>query len=267
MEKEPKDELVGQNSETGESIPETGGSTEQTPTKHKLFIRIAAANPDKNYEKDEDMLDAADELIDMLQGTVNKSNEVNQKLSEALEANPELSEILLDVIKGVPFPVAVARHYGPEDFALNESEPDYEAYQQASAERIKKQADKKAFEDQLLANADLSVAELEAFISEKEMTPEQAEGFKSKVETALEEIFQGKVSKTFLTNMYKAEIHEEEVSTAREQGEIVGRNSKIAAEFDKSSGDGMPALSSGDAIEELPKKQNYLQRGVLARNA
>ena len=116
------------------------------------------------------------------------------------------------------------------------------------------------------SNAESSVAVIKAFAESKGWSDEEVNTFIGKINAAMTDLHSGKVTTAFLSDMDKAYNYNDDVTTARTQGEIKGKNAKITAENDNSQGDMMPNLTgSGESEEKIIPKKTWLQQRLEAR--
>ena len=216
--------------------------------------------PDREFADDEDITDPLTEYMEELEDYKTRNSETNQKLIEVLDAEPELVEVIKDLIAGATLREALARHIDPQDLQPAEGEPDYEGWTKNRNERLSKMEERKRKEEELQANIDQSIAQAEAFATKKGMTPEETDAFLAKVDEVLIPILDGRIDETFLDNMYKALNYEEDLTNARELGKASVMNQKVIAQKEVTKGDGLPNISaSGDEVKTTPKKKGYIE--------
>lgn len=257
--------------ELKEPIPETQPEpeipAEQPPAeppaepeqpKHPLYGRYA----DRGFQNDDEYLNAA--LDDLSKADEYRSgNEgANEALIAALEADPEMAATLMDSIKGYSFVQALARNISKEDLlAAYDSavEMGDDDFKKSVEERRNKQAEMRAFLDEVNGNIEASKPVVDSFIQEKNISKEDGAKFLGLVNDALSEVYKGKITPEFLDKMYKAFNYAADVADAAETGEIRGRNANIEVEMDKQAkrGDGLPDIASAGTpptpTKEVPK--------------
>lgn len=220
---------------------------------------------DREFTSDGDIDTAAEELIDELMGDKEKSREANKRLIEVFQTYEPVAEFIADLMDDVPFPVALARHFDPEEFTPGEEDPDRAAWKEAADKRRSQKEERANFEKELTANKVESSKAFADFQSEMGMTDEESDAFIDKVDDFLKDLYRGKISKDFLSAMYKATDYDNALKSAREQAALSARNEKIELEkknYTKPKGDGLPDVkTSGTQTETPPQppKPRFLQ--------
>jgi hypothetical protein len=248
-----------------ETVPDTPAETpapaETAPPKFSEAFRSRIKNnhPDQDFSDDETYFQKASEELDNLEAYRNKNIEANKALAGIFDAEPVVVEVLKDMFQGASFREALARHFSPEELTPQEGEPDREGWKKNAETRAQRMADeeKKAQENE--ANTEFSTKSIQEFAKETNLSDEQATEFLNKVGEALDEVYAGKISKSFLNSMYRALNYDKDLETAKATGEIAGRNAKIDIKKEKEnkpSGDGMPVVKGGETqpAKEGPKK-------------
>jgi hypothetical protein len=229
---------------TGELPPETAPG----PKPSEAFRnRIKGAYPDQDFSDDEAFFQKASEELDNLSEYRHQNIEANKMLMSIFEAEPEIPEVLKDMAQGASFREAIARHFSPEELTPQEGEPDMEGWAKNASAREKKLAERDLREKQKAENTEISTKSIQEFAKETNLDEAQAEEFLNKVGEALDEVYDGKISKSFLQSMYRALNYEKDLETAKSTGQIAGRNEKIETKKQpKPAGDGLPVLSGND---------------------
>lgn len=201
--------------------------------------------PDGDEAPEED--DTAGE-IEELRKYKEANMKANERLLELFDEYPEIPAIIRDLDKGADFRVALARHIDLDELKPVDGEPNMDEWKKAREERQNKRKEKETFSQRMEENINFSRAEIEAFKKENNLDEQQAQGFFDTVNQLLDQIFDGKVDRKFLSMLHKAQNADKLAAEARKQGEIKGKNEKIEAvkaENTKKSGDGLPSLGKG----------------------
>lgn len=230
----------------------------ETPPKHKYADRLSKAYPDRKFEKDEDYDAAMDEHLTDLEGYKERGKAANQKLIALFEAEPQVAEVVRDMIAGATFREALARHISPEDLTAIEGDPDYEGWNKNATDRMARLDKRKKDDEDFSNNISLSDAEITAFATKNEMTEESVQELLGKIDALFQDFKHGKVTQEALDRMQKAFSYEQALKEAKETGEIAGRNTSIseARAADTKVGDGMPKIASSGEIKEPEPKQS-----------
>lgn len=225
--------------------------------------RIKSAYPDDEFADDETYFQKASEQLDDLEQYRNNNMEANKALMEIFNAEPAVAELLKDMIEGASFREGVARNFSIEELTPAEGDPDREGWKKNSEARTKRLNDNELANKTRAENDEFSSKEIKEFATETGLEPDKAAEFLSKVGEALDEVYAGKISKSFLTSMWKALNHEDDVKNAAETARIAGRNEKIVTEKEtKPKGDGMPILGSTTPAEPQTKKRSWMDNLV-----
>lgn len=246
-------------------VEETPITAEATPEPPVNPVLAHMKSKGHAFESDDDGYGLAAKHIADLEGYKEANELDNQKIIDALDAEPVLAKIIQDIVSGVPIRASLAMHFDPEDLVSQEGEPDYEAYSANVASRKEKMAKQKEWEDTFAQNGEMSAKEVEAYAAETGRTPEQVVEILKKGEEFLSDLYSGLISRRVLTLLETAFNANEKENAAREEGMIAGRNAKIEAEvMPEKTGDGLPKITASEDAPEssMPpkKKKGYIER-------
>lgn len=213
--------------------------------------RVSQYRPEQAFETDDDYNAALEGLAgdyDNLRSYKETSEKGSEALANALADDEAFAGVLGDVMKGMDFRMAVARHFSPEDLAIPEGSDAYPDYEAAMQDRLGRLEERKKREEELNGNAEASMAEIEAFATE--MFGDDAEArseFFAFVDDLFKSAMNGKYSKDMLSTLHRGRNYDKDLEAARAEGELKGKNTNIAASRKKEvpMGDGMPSLGSG----------------------
>lgn len=185
---------------------------------------------------------------------------IHNSLRDVVEDEPEFGMVLDDILKGSPVAAAFARHYDPESFSEpGEGDPDFEEYGKYKQERTKKRQEKEKRRNSLKKNEEVSMQEIDSYMEEKGLTPEQAQDFFSQADEFFTDIFDGKITKKHLAMLEKAFGYDTAVKEAEETGKIAGRNEKIVEEkVKKPKTSGLPEINEGGTPQPAAKRRKGL---------
>jgi hypothetical protein len=248
-------EVESQEVVTQETESPEGEKTENSePTEHELYKLLKEEYKDHPFEKEEDYLSKAHELVSGLKEYKAKNSEANQTILELFESQPELGNVLRDMAQGSSFAEALARHIDLDGLKKKEGDPEFEKWNKAKAERAERLAKQKETESSLSAARQESLKTLNEYMSEKNLK----EDFTQKIDELINPLFEGKITREFLEIMNKAIYADQAIEKAKEQAAIKTRNEKIVEKKIEKEGDGLPNLSgSGKKPTEKPNKKNY----------
>lgn len=185
---------------------------------------------------------------------VYKNKEQNDKFAEALQRDPRLAQMMIDIIDGKRNAhSALARYFGSSMGNLSEGTPEFEEMLQADEERREELMRAAAERDNYEKNLVASRSVIEAFCKERGYEPAD---FLNRVwEHIVMPILSGNYSREVCTALDNALNYEQDVENAFAAGDIKGRNTNIQR-LREEMGDGMPkGLSS--AAPQQPEKRRY----------
>ncbi|HUW93841.1 MAG TPA: hypothetical protein VMV74_11805 [Bacteroidales bacterium] len=234
-----------------ETVPEIEPPLSEEP-KNKHAERLAKAYPDRTLEKDEDYEKSLDDYIGELEEYKERGTMTNQKLIAVFESEPQVGDVVRDMINGSTFREALARHVSPEDLTAIEGDPDYEGWTKNKTVREENLNKRKARQEEYDKNLEFSQQSVETFAKENNMNDESAAKFLARFDAMLADINSGKISKEILNTMKRAWDYDNDIVQARTQGELAGKNKNIVAqkEAEKPKGDGLPKIGGSS---EMPK--------------
>lgn len=273
------EEVQGEQPQEGvqseEKKTEEGATEEKKPwvSTHKHFDKLKEYYPDRQFTSDDEVESAFDEYLTEHEIYRARGDKANDELNAVLDANPKLLQVLKAMINdAVPFNVAMARHYAPEDFVLQEGDDHFEDAEKNRQAREKELVERRERDKQIKANQQESLKTLEAYMKDEGMTQESKDEMMNKFDTILQEIFDGKITRDTLNAIRRAVEFDAAVKEAAETGEKKGKNQTITAkmsEEDKKKGDGVPALDGGGEIKETKRQPQWIDEivdGTKARD-
>ena len=228
-------------------LPEAAPAEAAPKPSDAFRSRIKNAYPDQEFADDEAYFEKASKQLNDLEAYRNKNMEANKALMEIFNAEPAIPEILKDMIKGASFREAIVRHYPVEELTPQPGAPDEEGWKKNAEARANKLKENEDWNRMKEENNALSEQSIKEFADETKLSPEQAEEFLTKVGEALDEVYAGKITKSFLASMYRALNYDSDISKAKETAKIAGLNEQIETkkETKKPKGDGLPVIGGG----------------------
>lgn len=262
-----------QQQEKGSPVqPETNPEPEQpqggAPRPSRVREYMTAKFPERQWADEAEFDDALADHLTEADAQLKGHERANRTIMEVIEANPEFAEIIEDIAEGVPVTAALARQFSPEDLAVAEGEPDYDAYKKAAAERAERLAGQRERTAARERNIAQSKTDVDAFFAERGMDEAEQQQFVEWVDNSiLANLLDGKVDKAILTKLYQGWKYDEAVADARTVGEVEGRNAQIEARRVKAEKtDGLPGSGGGMAPEPEAKPRDFLD-DVLDRRS
>lgn len=238
---------------------ETGAASEEVaaPELPGWQKRVKDYYKDREFESDDDLSAAAEEMMDDLLDKTTKGQEANAKLIEVFDSEPSIAEFMSDVMNGAPVEVAIAKNFDIENMAPMEDEPDYAAWEDAKNQRKQRFEEQRKFEEELTTNQVESSKAFDAFVEENGLSEDEADGLLDEIDGLLKDIYRGYVSKDFLNMMHKATGYDQKLAKAKKEAELNAKNQGVKLEkkkYDKPKGDGLPKVSGSGATKDKPQR-------------
>lgn len=233
--------------------------------------RLQVRFPEQAFEGDEDYDRVLEQFIDGVEADERSFKEANDQMIALLKMNPELASVMDDMLRNkVPFRVALAGHYGPEELVPQDGDDDYDAWQGKYEERKRRLADDDRMLEELGVNETASMKVIDGFCREKEMTEEEREEFLNACDEEIADVVRKKVSRKFLETMWNG-LHAERIAgDAAREAEIKTRNEKIEAkraeERRRNYGDGVPSPVQTGGGQSERKEEGFLD-DVIGRRS
>ncbi len=223
-------------------------------------LSVLEAGLKRIFGEDFDLYDQASQeaLVEHLR--VNR--EQNEHLAQALERDPRLAQMMVDVIDGKRNAhSAMARYFGSSMLNFNEGSPEYEEMLQADEERrnevVRAAAERKEYE----GNLDASRAVIERFCSERGYDPVTFMG--DVWDKLVMPILSGNYTYDVCTALEHAINYEQDIEDAFAAGDIKGRNTNIQR-MKEDFGDGLPkGMSSAAPDSSMKRRRNSLIEEAL----
>ncbi|MBR5475556.1 MAG: hypothetical protein IKV17_01890 [Bacteroidaceae bacterium] len=191
---------------------------------------------------------------DMLIMHIKKNKEQSEQLAEALERDPRLAQMLVDVIDGKRSAHAsMARYFGRSMMELDESSPEFEEMMIADEERRDEMYRLVESRREYESNLEASRPIIEQFCSEKGYEP--ADFMEMVWEKVVFPVLSGKYSYEVCTALDHSLTYEQDVEDAFAAGDIKGRNTNIQR-MKGDIGDGLPkGLQSAAPVDNIKRRK------------
>ncbi len=202
----------------------------------------------KDFRLDDDMSQ------DLLIMHIKKNKEQSELLAEALERDPRLAQMLVDVIEGKRSAHAsMARYFGRSLMELDEDSPEFEEMMIADDERREEiyrlAENRREYESNLEASRPI----IEKFCEEKGYEP--ADFMEMVWEKVVFPILSGKYSYEVCNALDHSLTYEQDVEDAFAAGDIKGRNTNIQR-MKEDIGDGLPkGLQSAAPVDPAKRRK------------
>lgn len=256
-----------------ENVPMEGGDTAPTeepatdmpaeepiPTKKDAFMsKMKEGYPDKNFETDDDMYEAASEMMDevtKLRASNADSEEFKQSLAKAIEENPGLALLIQRTIETGNLRVALQDIVDdPNDLVLQEGEEGYDMAQERMNKRIAREQAQDEINAKWEANKDKIPQTLQAWSEAKGLNETELDNFVEFILSISERILTGDIDEDVLSQLYKSYTYDDKVGEVEEDKAIAENNAKPAKKSAPSMP--MPANNAPSPKTTLPKEDSF----------
>lgn len=216
---------------------------------------------DMDWENDpEAPYRAMDSYDTEMNGKLGKYAKSQEAINNVLLKDPKFAMALHDASKGVNPSLALVKHYGKEALMAADDPALAEQFAKSNQEYLDNMARSKQIEEQQNANMEESIANMEEFSAEYELTEEQAENFAEMLFQLADDILMGRLSKEMLVREWLGLNHQQDILEAYGRGVKDGSNKKIQTESKANLGDGIPSIKSGSGNT---KPVGYKKRDVF----
>lgn len=178
---------------------------------------------------------------------LDKYHASNKNVLAMMDSEPVLSSVLSDMGNGGKFMDVLPRYVDMETIKEKGGE-DAGAWEENKRIREEAYNNKLARKQELADNEQMSIKTYGEFSTENKMDEAGAEAFGKYIAETLQDAYDGKMSKEFLTRMLRSMKYELDMADAEKVGETKGKNEKIVAEKmnDKElASDTLPIINSG----------------------
>lgn len=223
--------------------------TERVKSKREqMGERLKTKYPDKEYADDEALFGQINDDYDQYENELKGLRDNERKLTGMFSEYPHSARFISDMANGINPWVAMVEQLGMDGITDIFDNPQYkEELAKAQAEHQKRLAQGKELEEQYNANLGESLKMLETEQQAQGLTDEQIDAAIDLLMQIANDAIVGKFTKESLDMAMKALNHEGDVEQARAEGEVAGRNAKVAEKLRKPTrGDGTPQLAGSN---------------------
>ena len=228
-----------------------------------LNERLAARYPDLDIANDEAVSERIGADYDDMEGQLSGYRDRESKLTDMFSNNPRAALFITDMAKGADPMVAWIERLGRENIMELLDDPEKrEAYAEANRKYVERVAEEARLAEEYDKNLAESLANLQQFQQERGLSDEQIDAAYDLVTKIGIDAINGKVSVESVDMALKALHHDMDVESAREEGEVAGRNQKIVEQRRRAKGgDGVRTLGGANnmAGTSEPKRKTVLQ--------
>jgi len=236
--------------QAGEGTPEA---------KNKLLLYVNDNMPELAEFSEDDKYSA---IVELLQA--NRS--FNEKMEELFKSEPMIGELLGGVMQGKKSLLgSMAEIMTPEEYAeaLNSEGGDVMKSRKERLEKLKSYEDKQSLVEKNVAETEKNV---EAWIDKKGWAPEKVQDFSEKIGKLFDIMADGVLTEAELDMLEHMIYYDDAVASAREEGELLGRNAKIdTSRLEQEAAtatDGLPEITGSGAAPAEAKPQGYFDDAI-----
>lgn len=235
-----------QSDDSEESSEES--SEDDAPESEKPADKVAKkAAKSESQDGDHKALKAE---VTQLRETIVRNREANKRIAAVLQDHPEVAGMLRDLDRGMNLRTAIARNMDTDGLQAMVGDPDYNEIAKAKQERADKRSKDAEYEQTLLKNREFTQREYTEFAKEHDMSDDEAKSFVETLQDIVNNVNSLKIDRKIMGIIRAAMTKDRDMESARQQGEVKGKNEAIVARRSKKEsqdGDGLPALGDGGA--------------------
>lgn len=217
--------------------------------------RLTERYPDKTFDDDEVVYGQINDDYDELTSRIKGYEEDANRLTELFGKDPRAARFLTDMAKGVNPWTALIEQVGIEGLRAMLDDPEgKEKISEAQSAYLDKAAKNADYEEQYSENLSESLETIQQLQESRGLSDEDIDKAINFVWEIINDGILGKISADAIDMALKACNYDEDVTQAREEGVVSGRNAKIveSKRDAKSATDGIPAL---DGANNNPTKK------------
>lgn len=251
-------------------------NTQQAPSSREAMLAMARERfPDRRFSDigapagEEGVSDLDDAIKEMLDGYASREAEAdgkNTKMRDLLVNDPDFADVMQKTLDTGDFRGAVISTFGDDLVNASQSEEGMGQWQAGLDEWRNRKAENERLDTEAQENYQHSIEELDAWGDEKGLSIEQ----KRDVFMRLLDIALGGLENKYTRDDYelalKAINHDTDVESARTEGEVAGRNARIAqTRRERTTPAGVPPASGGrmgGSVVERPEKPRSPWAGI-----
>lgn len=230
---------------------EENQKTQPAKSKRDLFgERLKKKYPDSEYADDEALFGQINDDYDEYDSQLGQYKDRENRLTEMFEKDPRSAQFLTDMAKGNDPWLAVIERLGIDGVTDLMNDPSkQEEYAEANKKFIERVAKEKSLKEEYERNLAESLQLLEKIQTERQLGDETVDAAMELITRMANEAIVGKFTEETINMALKAVNHDADMTNARSEGEVAGRNAKIDEKLRKpKAGDGTPNLAGSNNV-------------------
>lgn len=205
--------------------------------------RLKTKYPDKKFEEDEEIFGQISDDYDQYEQQLGEYKGREKTLSDMFAADPRSAQFLTDMYQGQDPVLGLVRNFGAEIKDVMEDPEKQEEIAKANKEYVERVAKNKQLKDEYEANLGKSLEILREYQDQNSLSDDQIDEVMNRIISVINDGVLGKFAPETIDLFLKGINHDADVANANEEGEVAGRNMKIAENLRKSKkGDGTMPL-------------------------
>ena len=245
-------------------------ATERPAGRVRAFM--LAKFPDRPWEDDAELENGVADWLEEADKSLADYRTADEKIRSIAEKYPEIMAIADDLAKnpGMPLGVAIRRNIDEDELEVGEDDPGFEQLRKSREERASRRKAREEYQQQLDRNLEASREIVEKYLSDNEMSEEEAAALGKYVDDIMEAYLDGRLTVDVLNMFRNAMNYSKDVADAREVGKVEGMNANIDAERQRrqEATDGLPGpgSSTGQIAPPAPAEPSDMIDEILKRN-
>lgn len=258
MEKEKVEEMVQTtdvNPVTEEVVEATAADIATPSGREKVVERLRTYNPEGVYEDDEAIYGGIGSMLEENETKMNEMNGKMNELAEVFKRSPQTASFFIDMMEGKGLYESLGRNFGQDMLSAMEGDEEARAefdkglaeWQAAADEREKRNSTFKS-------NSDKSMSDYEAWLADEGYSAEDRAELEADIMNISNAMGEGNFM-DFVKALSRSRRYDRDVENARSEGEVRGRNARIAEERTlPKEGDGLPNMQGAARPDVQVKK-------------
>ncbi|MBQ2979869.1 MAG: hypothetical protein IJE18_07155 [Bacteroidaceae bacterium] len=243
-----------------ENITEMPPAEESVPvevsSRDRIVERLRANNPEGVYDTDDALYAGVEGMMTERDSERETMNGKLNELSEVFKRSPQAASFFIDMMEGKGLYESLGRNFGDDLMtAINGDDAVRAEFDKGLAEWQNEATARREREEAFKSNSDAAMSEYEAWLAEQGYSPEDREELERDI-LAVSEAMNGGKFMDFIKALHRSRRYDSDIENARAEGEIRGRNARIAEErtLPKSGGDGLPSMQGLSRPDDVPVK-------------
>lgn len=256
-----EDDTEPQPDDYGAELPEEDEDMdEQEPTassprgREALAARLAERYPDRDFTNDDDLYDQVGTDYDDYDTRLKEYGDETKRLTDMMDRDPRAAAFLADWADGADPIVALVRRYGTEIRDILDDPEKQDEMAEANRQFMERAEQNGRMEEEYKTNLSQSLAQIEQLQQERGLSDDDVDKAMAMLVGIAQDAIVGKFAPSTVELALKAVNHDQDVAEAQQQGQVQGRNARIAETLRRpESTDGVPMMNGSNNRQGRPK--------------